>query len=396
MQTVFAFRAAAANGRVESGVVDAETSEGARAVLATRGLYVLTLAARGSRRARREPISAADLALGLRILGDLLEAGLPIGRALHAFEALAPKGWRAALPSIRQSVREGQGLAGALHDAPIEIPALVIGIAQAGEAGGGIAPAVRRAADLTDSTAETQAAIRAALAYPAVVGLAGLLAITVLITVVLPRFAKILGDLGQALPTSTRIVIALSTNARALLIPAVVIGIAAFAAWRARTGTAVGRRRWHGLLLATPLVGMVRRSAATARMAHALSALLESGVSIAAALVLSARATADAELEIRVLEARARVTTGESLSHALEVTGAATPAAVRLIRAGEESGRLASMLSHAARIEQQRADRIVRAAVRLLEPALLLAFASVVALVAAALLQAIYSVRPAT
>jgi general secretion pathway protein F len=382
------------DGRIESGVVDAESSDGARAILSTRGLYVITLEADGPRRSRRDPLSAADLALGLRILGDLLEAGLPVGRALHAFEELAPKGWRAALPSIRQSVREGQSLAGALHDAPIEIPPLVIGIAQAGEAGGGIASAVRRAADLTDATAETQAAVRAALAYPAVVGLAGVLAVTVLITVVLPRFAKILADLGQTLPMSTRIVIRLSTDARTMLIPAVLVGIAGFAAWRMWTSTVSGRRQWHRLVLAIPLVGAMRRASATARMAHSLAALLESGVSIAAALVYAARATADGDLEYRVLESRGRVMAGQSLSSSLDVTRASTPATVRLIRAGEESGHLASMLSHAARIEQQRADRIIRAAVRLLEPTLLLTFASVVALVAAALLQAIYSVRP--
>ncbi|MDB4878542.1 MAG: gspF [Gemmatimonadetes bacterium] len=396
MQSVFAFRAADGSGRINEGLVDAETSEQARVILVTRGLYVLALEDKGPRRSRREPLSAADLALGLRILGDLLESGLPVGRALHAFEDLAPKGWRIALPQIRQSIREGQGLAAALADAPIEISPLVIGIAQAGEAGGAIAPAIRRAADLTEASAETQAAVRAALAYPAVVALAGVLAITVLITVVLPRFAKILLDLGQTLPASTRLVIQLSTGARALLIPTLVAGSAAMLAWRSWTTTANGRRQWHRTLLSIPVVGSVRRSFAIARMAHSLGALLESGITIAAALLFAARATADGELESRILDARSSVMAGQSLSHALEATAATTQTTVRLIRAGEESGRLPSMLSHAARIEQQRADRIVRAAVRMLEPTLLLTFASVVALVAAALLQAIYSVRPTT
>ena len=130
-------------------------------------------------------------------------------------------------------------------------------------------------------------------------------------------------------------------------------------------------------------------------MAHSLSALLESGVTIASALVLAGRATADAEIEARIAAARAGVNTGEPLSRALETNGAATPTVVRLVRAGEESGRLAAMLGHAAKIEQERADRIVRTAVRMLEPMLLLTFASIVAIIAAALLQAIYSVRPA-
>jgi general secretion pathway protein F len=67
---------------------------------------------------------------------------------------------------------------------------------------------------------------------------------------------------------------------------------------------------------------------------------------------------------------------------------------VRLVRAGEETGRLAELLDHAARIEAERAQEQTRAIVRLLEPGIILAFGGIVALVAAALLQAVYSVRP--
>src|SRR5664279_4308684 len=69
MQTVFAFRAAAGNGRIASGVIDAETSEKARAILATRGLYVLALDAKGPRRSRRERLSART-PRSLRVEGE--------------------------------------------------------------------------------------------------------------------------------------------------------------------------------------------------------------------------------------------------------------------------------------------------------------------------------------
>lgn len=394
MANVFAYRAVAGNGRFDDGTLDAASHADARAALTTRGLFVLEICDRGPRRVHRAPISAADLALGLRVLADLLDSGLPVGRALHTFDDLAPKAWRVALPSIRQSVREGQGLATALANAPVEIPALVIGIAQAGEAGTGIGPAIRRAAELTESMAETSAAVRSALAYPAVVAVAGVCAIVVLITVVLPRFAKILEDLGQALPASTQLVLHAAAFGKVALVPVAAIAGLSVVALNVWTANAAGRRRWHRVLLSLPLVGSIRRGAAVARMSHSLSALIESGVALAAALPFAARATGDAELEARVLLARGRVTAGETLSRALEAFGASTSTTLRLIRAGEESGRLAPMLAHAARIEQQRADRLVRSAVRMLEPALLLTFASVVALVAAALLQAIYSVRP--
>src|SRR6185503_10970948 len=326
MPEIFAYRAAASDGRVTDGTLDAESIEEARASIRSIGLYPLEIESRGSRRAQRTAISAADLALGLRVLADLLDSGLPVSRALHALEDLAPKGWQRALPQIRQSVREGQSLAFALGNAPIEIPALVIGIAQAGEAGAGIGSAIRRAAELTESISETRSAVKAALAYPAVVAVAGVGAITVLITVVLPRFAKILADLGQALPMSTRIVLAIANHARVLMVPVVVVVVIGGISWRTWVSTDSGRRGWHRLLLSIPLVGSIRRASAVARMAHALGAMLESGV----ALPFAARATADAELEHRIMAVRGLVTSGHTLSHALDAESASTATAVRL------------------------------------------------------------------
>jgi general secretion pathway protein F len=340
-------------------------------------------------------LSASDLALGLRILANLLESGLPIARALHAFADLAPASWVPALPALRQAIREGKSFAAALSESPVEIPPLVIGMVQAGEVGTGVGPAVRRAAELCEATAEMQATVRSALAYPVVVAVAGVCAIVVLITVVLPRFARILADLGQALPASTRAVLRGAEIGHTLVLPFVGAAVIAVVLWRVWTSTPDGLRQWHAALLSTPGIALVRRRTTTARMAHSLAALLESGVAIAAAIPLAARASGDAEIEARLMSARRDVVAGQPLSDALANARAVTPTAIKLVRAGEDSGRLAAMLAHAARIEQQGADHTVRTAVRMLEPVLLLTFASVVALVAAALLQAIYSVRPA-
>jgi general secretion pathway protein F len=392
--SVFAFRAIARDGSFERGTLDATSAGEARETLVGRGLFVLALESKGVRRERRDPLPTGDLALGLRILANLLESGLPVSRALQAFDDLAPRAWRAALPAIRQRVREGKGLAAALAEAPLQIPPLVIGIAQAGEAGTGIGPAIRRAAELTEATAEMQAAVRSALAYPVVVAAAGVCAIGVLITVVLPRFARILADLGQTLPPSTQLVLRGADLAHAMLLPGFFAVVVAFAVWRAWVGTPEGRVLWHQFLLAVPGIGVVRRRTATARMAHSLAALLESGVPIGAAIGHAARASGDAGIEARLLAARERVSSGQPLSQALDAVHAVGPTTAKLVRAGEETGQLPSMLTHAAKIEQQGADQVVKTAVRMLEPVLLLTFASVVALIAAALLQAIYSVRP--
>lgn len=390
----FAYRAARPTGAIESGRVQAESPEAARAQLAGRGLFPLEVRSEGEAARRGPRLPPADLALGLRIFATLLESGLPIGRALAAMDDLAPASWRTLLPELRTAIREGKSVAGALSAAPVSIPPLVIGLLAAGEAGSGLAPAVARAAELAERGVETRRAIRGALAYPIVLAVAGTASVALLVTFVLPRFAAILADLGQQLPPTARLVLAVADAVRAGWIPALVVGAVLTGAWRLWTSTEHGRAQWHAFLLDLPAIGAVRRASAAGRVTAALGALLESGVPIAPALSHAAKAAGDAAVAARIGSARTAVVGGSGLGAALEAEEALTPTAVKLIRAGEETGRLAAMLAQAAKVESARAEQMVRSAVRVIEPALILAFGAMVAVVAAALLQAVYSVRP--
>lgn len=394
--TAYAYRAARADGAIELGVLDAESREDAASALSARGLFPMEIRLASETASRRRQLPARDLALGLRVLATLLESGLPITRALSALKELAPASWKLALPTITRAVTEGQSLAAALAAAPMEFPPVVVGIIQAGEGGSGVALAVRRAAELTEQVAATRAAIMAALAYPCVLAGAGTASIALLVGVVLPRFAAILADLGQELPTSTRVVLETAAIARVSALPLIFLFIVATIAFRGWTATTRGREHWHEFLLSLPLIGAVRLSFGTARASAALSALLESGVLISSALVQASRACGDAALSERLLAARESVIHGQGIARSLAAECAMTSTAVQLVGTGEESGRLASMLGHASILERERAERALQGGVRLLEPTMILAFGGLVGLVAAALLQAIYSVRPTT
>ena len=392
--TRFAYRAARADGAFEHGVLAAESRDAALRALTAQGLWAVDLTAARSGNDLRTRLSPADLALGLRVLSTLLESGLPVSKALAAMPELAPDAWQPALPGLARSVREGASLGAALERSGLAIPAVVLGIVRAGEAGSGLARAVRRAADLMDESAATRAAVRAALIYPCILAVAGTVSVGILVGVVLPRFGAILADLGQSLPPTTRFVLQASALARVAALPAGIATLIILVAWRAWISTADGAVRWANILLGAPVIGRIRRSAGTARVCAALSALLESGVALSSALTHAARAAGDAAIQHRVLAARTSVIAGARPSAAFLTEDALTPIASRLVRAGEETGALVPMLAHAARLENERATDRVRSAVRLLEPTLILAFGGLVALVAAALLQAIYSVRP--
>ena len=394
--TSFHYRAADRTGRVELGRLDAANRRAAADQLALRGLFPIRITEQHALRGSANAIPVAELALGLRVLADLLESGLSMTRAIGALEAMATRAWKAALPAIRDAVREGKSLARALDESSLVMPGEVIGILYAGERGAGLAGAVRLAADLCQQTAETRAAIRGALAYPILLATAGLASAGLLVTVILPRFAAILGDMGQTLPASTRFVLATSAVLRIAVLPALLVAVATLFGWRVWTRTAAGRERWHSMLLSVPVLGETRSAAATSRLCTTLGAMLDAGVPIAAALPHVARATGDAAVMARVAAARQLVVQGEPLSGALARSNAASEVAIRLIHAGEESGRIGSLLAHAGRLERDRATRRVQSLVRVIEPGMIVAFGGLVALVAASLLQALYSVRPGT
>ena len=388
----FRYQAVLPDGASTSGMITAASQQRAIAVLQERGWFpteVRVASAFGG----KGTIPLSDLALGFRMLANLLEAGLPIGKTLATFSELAPRSWAPAIGPVRDAVRDGQTLAAALAAAPVEIPPLVIGILHAGEAGTGLGPAARRVADVMEHAASTRAAIRGVLAYPIVLAVAGSASVALMIGVVLPRFASILGDLNQQLPRTTQIVMGVTSTIRAAWIPGMIAMIVFGVLWTQWTRTARGAMQRATFLLATPFFGPLRRSAATARAAAAMASLLESGVPIATALPHAARAAGDAAIAAALTQTRDRVIRGERMSVAVRETGAMTDTAVRLIHAGEESGRLGAMLAHTATIEQARSEQTVRTAVRLVEPALILVFGGMIALVAAALLQAVYAVR---
>ncbi|TMD02346.1 MAG: hypothetical protein E6J01_17950 [Chloroflexi bacterium] len=207
-----------------------------------------------------------------------------------------------------------------------------------------------------------------------------------------PRFASLLGDLGQSLPTATRLLLVISDGVRrfgVILILLVVAGVAA-----AVKLTADRQAAWHGCLLRLPLIGPIRHAFAGARSARTLGALLSTGTPALAALDIARDAAGDAAIAMRLLDAKGRVAEGAALSAALGATQALRLAAQQLAVIGDQSGRLPRLLAKAADLEDAEAERRLKTLVAVLEPALILVFAGVVAFVAAALLQAVYSLRP--
>jgi general secretion pathway protein F len=337
-----------------------------------------------------------ELAVSFQLFGELLDTGLPIDRALVALEEMASPSIAAAISKTRGSVREGKSVAASLEASGLHAPSAVLGLIAAGEATGGLPRALADAGALMEEREAAHSALLSSVTYPLIVLGAAAVALVMLIGVVVPRFAAILADLGKQLPPVTAGLMRVSGIAEAGLVPGAAILLAGAAAWQAWVRSDSGRRHWHELLLSLPFVGPVRRSMGAGHSYSALAAMLATGVPLAAALSHASGASGDAALALRIMAVREAVIHGAPLSRAMAESGSATALLIHMVRAGEASGRVPAVLARGAALERAAAVRSIQQAVRLVEPALVLLIGAVVALVAAGLMQALYSVRIGT
>lgn len=388
----FAYEAARPDGALVHGRLEANSQADAAAVLSARGLFPISVEAPSRQTDSFGRPSSRSLATVFQSLSALVEAGVSLHKALQVTRGLAKGKLADAVERVEARVRNGSSLGAALVEEGDLFPPVAVGLVRAGERGVGLGTALMHAALELERKAETAARVRVALAYPLLLALVGTASIGLIVLFVVPRFASLLGDLGQAVPPTTRGLVAVATLMRTY---GVVIGPVLFASLIAGYKIIVERRvSWHRWLLDLPIIGPIRHALATARAARTLGALLSTGTPALTALSIAHEASGDAAVESRLAVARERVAQGEGLTAALQHARAFTPHALELAAIGESAGKLPSLLGKAADIEDQRAEQQLKTLVALAEPALILIFASIVAFVAAALLQAVYSLRP--
>lgn len=390
----FNFRAARLDGSILTGTVEADGTPGLRERLIARGLYPLSIspAARGA--PPRALAGRRDLALLFRSLSSLVAVGVPIDRAIAASIPICPTRLGSALADLQAELAAGSTLSTALERVGHLVPPVALGMLRAGERGGRLGIALQEVATHLEAEAELLAQIRQALAYPAVLTLVGASSVLLITTVILPRFAALLTDAGADLPPTTALLIATSSFIGTHWLTLVLATIAMIVAALSWVRRPAARLQVHRMLLDTPLIGAILFALASSRVAHALAGMVGSGLPILPALRSAGDAAGNDDVRLRLARAGERVARGEPLARALSAESALGTSAIQLIAVGEASGQLATMTARAGVLMAQDADRSLRTLVGMLEPALVITFGGLVALVAAALLQAVYGLRP--
>jgi general secretion pathway protein F len=390
----YRYRAARADGVIVKGLLEAPSDREAGVTLTATGLHPLRLELAEPWEGCRRAAGRRELAGVFRSIAALVAAGLPLERALGASESLAGKALREVLVEARAQLRAGRSLAQALEAGRGVVPPLVTGMVRAGERGSQLGRALDQVAAHLEQEADLAGRVQQALAYPLVLCVAGTASVLIIGTVVVPRFAVILADLGQQLPPSSRFLLASSSFVTdyGLALALALLGLTSLLVeWIRRPA---GGLHWNRLLLGLPALGPVRLALASSRVARALGGMLHAGMPLLPALEAARHASGDHAVAERLTRVGKRVAEGQPLAAALEREKALSTSAQHLVAVGEASGQLATMSTRAGDLAALEAERGLRALVSLIEPGLVVFFGGLVAFVAAALLQAVYSIRP--
>jgi len=395
--TAFTYRAVTPAGKKIRGREEAISAHALSSALTTRGLIVLDVAAgqtaaeeakAGFRFRRSQGVLEMT-----RAMAALLPAGLPLSRSLSAVTNTTTGALATALGAVRSRVDRGDMLASALADHPQFFSPIYVGVIRAGERSGDLPGAFTRLSAQLEREEELRNRLLSAAIYPVLLGVAGGIAITVLLLFVLPRFAELLQGAGAALPRSTALLLGFSTAARQfwplfIAIPIVLIG---GVTWALRTPK--GSRAFARMMLSTPVVSTFRRHVLASRFARLVGVLLYGGSPLLNALDDAVHSLGDPLAQDEVLRIRARVREGASLNGALAEGDLFPDLLGQLVAVGEEAGKLQEFLDKAAEIFEQSTQRALQRLVAVAEPLMIVFFGGIVGLVALSLLQAIYGIN---
>ncbi len=399
----FQFKATAANGSVEGGVIDARSKAEAYDAILARKLRPVSIvrsdgeddAAPGKLAKAAGPVrslSSSDVLLFTEELSEMLEAGLQLEPALKVIESRKERSpLKAIASSLRQQVRDGVSFSNALRSCGNCFSDLFCGMVAAGETAGALPSILRRQAEYFTIMTDLRRRVTMALVYPSIVFAAGILLLVIFMTFLLPQLTELLSKTGKQLPLMTRVMVGTSGFFAHYWWAVAAAGIAAGAGFFAWHATPEGRMTWDRVKLRVPLVGPILRTQFLAEFSQTLATLVSNGVILLSSLTLLQRATANVYLKGLLGKLVERVGEGSSLTSSLRNMPFFPPVIIDIMSVGEQTGDLAGALQRSARRFDREFSSQIDRVTALIQPVTILVVALFVGVVAYSMITGILS-----
>ena len=368
----FTYTARALNGDLRTATIDAPSRDEVVAQLRRQRLNVVKIdeaAQAANKKKSGGKISMRDVVIFTRQFSTMINAGLPLVQAL---DILAKQSENKALKDVTRAVvfdvESGHTVADALRKHPKAFSDLYVNMVAAGEAGGILDTILMRLATFMEKNDALVRKVKGAMIYPGVITGVAAAAIIILLVFVIPTFERMFASVGMALPLPTRVVIGMSRFLQGYWWACIAAIVASAFSLKKYYASPDGKLAIDRLLLKMPVLGDVLRKSAVSRFTRTLGTLIGSGVSILDGLEITAKTAGNRVIQDAIMESRASIAGGETISAPLQKSQVFPPMVISMIAVGEQTGGLDEMLSKIADFYDEEVDAAVSGLLALMEP----------------------------
>jgi len=365
-------------GESQRGMIDALNKPVALKTLQDRGLVVIKLQSIEkvpifSRKIKFfEKVKRKDIFIFFRQLAILVDANVPLVQSLRSMsQQIESEYFKEIVSNIANDIDGGMAFSKAISKYPKVFSIFSINLIKTGEVSGQLQESLIYLADHLENEYYLISKIRGAMSYPIfILGVFLLVGILVLVMVI-PQLTSILTEAGQELPWSTKLVIFTSnfiiSYGWILFLLSIALG---FGFWRYKD-TEKGRIACDTIKLKIPVFGKILQKTYLARVSDSLSALTKGGVSVIQSLNVSGQVVGNSVFQAILFRARDEIKMGRSISATLEDHEEFPPLFCQMIKTGEQTGKLDTILEKLSIFYKKEVENVVDNLSQLIEPILL-------------------------
>ena len=390
---IFSYKATTMEGAIVEGVIEAVDEKDVAQRLKNSGVIPLSIASpkEGLRKRFARKSSRGDILTFTTELSSLLGAGLPLDRSLNILSDISESSeMKNIIKSVLKSIREGSSFSDALQKHPRVFQKLYVNMIRAGEAGGVLDVVLDKLNEFLESSRELKDHVFSAMIYPVILLFTGGASIVVLLTWVLPKFSVIFSEMHTQLPASTRMIIGFSEAIASYWWILLACAAGGWVVFRNYVKTPAGRLQWDSFKL--KLMGDVIRKIETARFARTLGTLLRSGVPLLQALHNSKDIINNQVIASAIDTVSRGAKEGKGIAAPLAAANVLPALALSMIKVGEETGQLDTMLLKVAVTYEKSLRIAIKRFVSLMEPAMILGMGLIIGFIVLSMLMAIFSI----
>jgi type IV pilus assembly protein PilC len=398
--STYIFKAIDVAGQQAKGEVEAESKQSVADQLKQKGLIVLDIADKRKSREIELPwanrIKLGDLSVMTRQLATMVSSGMTILRALYVLEAQTEnKKLAAQLVGVRKDVEAGLPLSDALERNPKTFNPLYVAMTRAGETGGVLEDSLLRISDQLEKEESLRRQVKSAMAYPIVILSFAILVMLGMVAFIVPVFAGVFKEIGgdAQMPAMTRFVMAISdlvTGRWYLLLAGAAAAVYSFLKYKK---TPKGRALSQRILLRIPFkIGDIFHKVALARWARTFSALMGAGVPLLQAIDITSQTAGNIVVEEAMANVTTSVKAGGTIAQPLMDSPVFPSMVGHMVKVGEETGALTTMLSKIGDFYEDQVEASVKALTSILEPVMIVLVGGIVGFIVIAMYLPLFSV----